>query len=127
MFIFILYVFTTFQQTSFNIDMQFCLVGEAMQWGELCRIRHLVTRQYLAIENTKEGIKVCLKDYQKGSDTEPAVTFRLRPVIQGEESITYGSFARFYHPKTETWLHAMKGEIEHFVPTVPIRVKHDIW
>jgi inositol 1,4,5-triphosphate receptor type 1 len=82
--------------------------GEAMQWGELCRIRHLVTRQYLAIENTKEGIKVCLKDYQKGSDTEPAVTFRLRPVIQGEESITYGSFARFYHPKTETWLHAMK-------------------
>ena len=80
-----------------------------MHWGESCRIRHLLTRQYLTIVKSREGVTVSLKKCTKGSEFDSAATFRLRPVIQGEDSIMYGSFARIYHPTTDTWLHAMKG------------------
>ena len=80
-----------------------------MRWGESCRIRHLLTRQYLTIVKGGEGVTISLKKCTKESEFDSAATFRLRPVIQGEDSIMYGSFARIYHPTTDTWLHAMKG------------------
>ena len=50
-----------------------------------------------------------LKEGRPGQDFDPETTFRLFPVISGEDEIKYGTYARINHPQTKTWLHACKG------------------
>lgn len=85
--------------------------GEPVLWYERCRIKHLLTQQYLAVER-KDGqsVLLTLKEGKPGPDFDQDTTFRLFPVISGEDEIKYGTYARINHPQTKTWLHASKGD-----------------
>ena len=52
---------------------------------------------------------------------EEDTTFRLVPVVDEDNDVNYGSYARIYHVHTEQWLHALKGTCMHFLHagTVP--------
>ena len=80
-----------------------------MHWRELCRIRHLPTRQYLAVVNDQGSYKVGLTARSSETESETDTIFSLIPVIEGEDNVTFGSYARIYHNGTDSWLHAEKG------------------
>ena len=85
--------------------------GEVLHWRELCRIQHLPTRQYLAVVKVKESYKVTLKARSADKEFEEDATFRLVPVIEGNDDVNFGSYARIYHLHTESWLHALEGTV----------------
>ena len=86
--------------------------GEALHWRELCRIQHLPTRQYLAVVKNQDSYKVTLKERSAGTEfEEDDTTFRLFPVIEGDDDVNFGSYARIYHVHTKLWLHA--GQVQH--------------
>ena len=87
-----------------------CL-GEGMHWRELCRIQHLPTRRYLAVVKNQDCYKVTLKERSAGIEFEADTTFRLFPVIEGDDDVNFGSYARIYHAHTKSWLHA--GQVQH--------------
>ena len=87
--------------------------GEPILWYERCRIKHLLTQQYLAVERRDGQCVLTLKEEKAVTvselDQDTCTTFRLFPVISGEDEIKYGTYARINHPQTRTWLHAGKG------------------
>ena len=85
--------------------------GEALHWRELCRIQHLPTRQYLAVVKEEDSYNVTLKAKSTGTAFEEDTTFRLVPVIEGDDDVNFGSYARIYHLNTESWLHALRGTV----------------
>ena len=52
-----------------------------------------------------------LKARSAGTEFEEDTTFRLVPVIEGDDDVNFGSYARIYHLHTESWLHALKGVV----------------
>ena len=83
--------------------------GEPVLWYERCRIRHLLTQQYLAVERREGQNVLTLKESKPGPEFDQDTQFRLFPVISGEDEIKYETYARINHPHTKTWLHANKG------------------
>ncbi|XP_062518427.1 inositol 1,4,5-trisphosphate receptor type 1-like isoform X2 [Corticium candelabrum] len=79
--------------------------GEVMRWEQRCRLRHVCTRQYLALLPGPGTSQVSLT-----TDTGLSSVFRLFPVIQEGDSITYDSYCRIEHVETGQWLHARKAE-----------------
>jgi len=82
--------------------------GEPLKWGEECCIKHLPTRQYLAVVEIDSGqYKVTLTAIK--SDR---TVFQLHPVavIQEENTVHMESYACIKHPATKTWLHLEKSE-----------------
>ena len=90
------------------------ILGEPLHWKELCRIRHLPTRKYLSVVKDQDSYKVTLKAKSTGKLFEEGTTFRLAPVVEDDNDVNYGSYARIYHVHTEQWLHAIKGTYVHF-------------
>ena len=84
--------------------------GEPLHWKELCRIRHLPTRKYLAVVKVKDSYEVTLKARSGGTRFEKHTTFRLVPVVERDDDVNFESYARIYHVDTNTWLHALKGK-----------------
>ena len=84
-------------------------VGEALLWYERCRIKHLLTQRYLAVEKRGDRFVLTLREKKPTPDFDADTTFRLYPVITGEEEIKYETYARITHVATKTWLHALKG------------------
>ena len=84
-------------------------LGEPVLWYERCRIRHLLTQQYLAVERREGQNVLTLKESKPGPEFDQDTQFRLFPVISGEDEIKYETYARINHPHTKTWLHANKG------------------
>ena len=83
--------------------------GEALHWRELCRIKHLPTRQYLAVVKDQDSYKVILKERSADPDFDTATTFRLVPVIEGDDDVKFGYYAMIYHLHTDSWLHGTIG------------------
>lgn len=52
-----------------------------------------------------------LKAKSTGTAFEEDTTFRLVPVIEGDDDVNFGSYARIYHLHTESWLHALRGTV----------------
>lgn len=87
------------------------ILGEALHWKEPCRIQYLPTRQYLAVMKDHDSYKVVLKARSSETESETDTIFSLVPVIEGDDNVTFGSYARIYHNSTDSWLHAEKGVV----------------
>ena len=83
--------------------------GEPLLWYERCRIKHLLTQRYLAVQRKGDRYVLTLKERKQTSDFDIDTTFRLCPVITGEDEIKFETYARITHVYTKTWLHALKG------------------
>ena len=57
----------------------------------------------------QDGYKVTLKERSADTEFEADTTFRLVPVIEDDDDVIFGSYARIYHLHTDSWLHALKG------------------
>ena len=84
--------------------------GEPFDWGARVRFKHLLTQQYLSVEKQLGQAVLTLIEKRATPDFDRDTTFKLLPVITGEDEINYETYARIYHPITKTWLHADKGE-----------------
>ena len=83
--------------------------GDTLHWRELCRIKHLPTRQYLAVVKDQEGHRVTLLERSAGKEFEADTSFRLVPVVEVDDDVNFESYTRIYHPHTDSWLHASTG------------------
>jgi inositol 1,4,5-triphosphate receptor type 1 len=84
--------------------------GDPILWYERCRIKHLLTQRYLAVERRGDRYALTLKEKRPSPEFDNDTTFRLCPVITGEDEIKFEIYARITHVYTRTWLHAMKGK-----------------
>ncbi|XP_019851941.1 PREDICTED: inositol 1,4,5-trisphosphate receptor type 3-like [Amphimedon queenslandica] len=78
--------------------------GNVISWGDRCRLKHLPTRSYLAVQ--KEGEqdwKVTLTE-EKGLDT----IFSFSPLIQEGDEVLLESYALIKHRVSGRWLHLDK-------------------
>ena len=105
------------------------LSGDELKYDEPCRLKHLLTQRYLCIikvANDKYEIKlITLADDMTGSDT----WFVFKPFIdEGRELIEFESYARIYHPNTNTWIKASDRLYEsNYVDTGPIAMSGFRW
>ncbi|KAI0214641.1 Inositol 1,4,5-trisphosphate receptor [Lamellibrachia satsuma] len=79
--------------------------GQEIRWLQHCRIKHMVTRKYLFVDNN--GV-VSLTDDR----LDPNTVFLLHPVTNGQSNlpVQFGSHCRIQHAVSECWLKALDGE-----------------
>ena len=105
------------------------LSGDELKYDEPCRLKHLLTQRYLSVvkcANDQYEIKlIMLADDKTGGDT----CFVFRPFInEGRELIEFESYARIYHPTTNTWIKASDNLYESdYVATGPLAMSGFRW
>lgn len=78
------------------------VLGDKLTWDQQFRFRHATTRMYLAVD--EESNVILVKESR-----DPRTVFKLHPVIQDTEEVTFESYARIEHVLSGNWLHALKG------------------
>lgn len=77
-------------------------VAEPLLWQQQFRFRHVTTRQYLAINDEHHVTLI-------NDPSDPHTVFKLHPVPQESDEVTFDKNARIEHVITGSWLHALKG------------------
>ncbi|XP_019850014.1 PREDICTED: uncharacterized protein LOC109580894 isoform X2 [Amphimedon queenslandica] len=73
------------------------LNGNAISYGDHCRIKHVLTQQYLAV--TQRGHEECLmlKRIEAGGTTDPEISFKLIPDTERTDVVTKGYYIKINH------------------------------
>ena len=105
------------------------LSGDELKYDEPCRLKHLPTQRYLSIVKSAHDrfvIKlISLAEDLTGGDT----CFVFKPFInEGKELIEFESYARIYHPATNTWVKASEDPYQSdYVATGPLAMSGFRW
>ncbi|KAI6652753.1 hypothetical protein LOD99_4139 [Oopsacas minuta] len=104
------------------------LSGDELKYDEPCRLKHLLTQRYLSIVTAKDQLEmklVKLSEDASGIDT----CFVFKPFInEGKELIEFESYARIYHPNTNSWVKASDKPYESdHVATGPLAMSGFRW
>ena len=100
--------------------------GETINWGEKVCFKHLLTQQYLSIPKD-QNVLMLVEKTNSTPDFDKDTTFKLLPVITGENEIQFETYARIYHPSTKTWLHGDKENGQRKCIHEPIYVVTNIY
>ncbi|XP_025079753.1 inositol 1,4,5-trisphosphate receptor type 3-like [Pomacea canaliculata] len=79
------------------------VAGGVLKWEQQCRIIHMCTRRYLAVNRRGE---VTLE----ADGRNPSTVFRLHAVTKETDDVLFESYARIKHVVTGSWLHALTDE-----------------
>ncbi|XP_070173522.1 inositol 1,4,5-trisphosphate-gated calcium channel ITPR3-like [Littorina saxatilis] len=98
---------STSADTYWQIEMEDGPVaGGIVKWEQQCRIIHMCTRRYLAVD--KKSRKVTLKTESK----DPTTVFRLHAVTRDNDDIPFEAYARVEHVVTGFWLHGLTDDYQ---------------
>jgi inositol 1,4,5-triphosphate receptor type 1 len=92
--------------------------GEVLYWEERCRLKHLPTRLYLAVDRNHNDEWIVNLRPRKDNQKDHETLFSFHPLIEEGIEVLLESYARIKHLVSSRWLHLEKEHFnrEHFDP-----------
>lgn len=73
------------------------LNGNAISYSDHCRIKHILTQQYLAVTQRRHQKCLTLKRIEAGGIIDPEISFKLIPDIERTDVVTKGYYIKINH------------------------------